>query len=179
MLLRPEQVQQGTLFSLVRFSDPEALEDLIKGQGGEVPFAAYRVGQELRIARVHVHSMRDTGFGFAYVSFADLTNQYYLGVALGAIEHPLVVLGGTQRVLYFNPAAKGVFTSLDIGVDASGHLQVVNLPAGWWDVGVHNRRERQVQVDDHRYRAVCVAGRIPGEREALTILMLHPIGAGV
>jgi len=179
MLLRPEQVQQGTLFNLVRFSDPEAVEDLIRGQGGELPFAVYRVGQELRIAHVRVHSMQHAGFGFAHVSFTDLTDEHCLGVALGAIEHALVVLSGTQRVLYFNPAAKAVFTSLDIGVDASGHLQVVNLPTGWWEVGVHNRRERQVQVNDHRYRAVCVAGRIPGERETLTILMLHSIGAGV
>jgi hypothetical protein len=178
MLLRPEQVQQGTLFELVRFSDPEAVEELIRGQGGELPFAVYHVGQELRIACVRVHSMQHSGFGFAYVSFTDLTDQHFLGTALRAIDIPMVVLSGAQRVMFFNSAAKRVFTNLDIGVDAPGHLQVVNLPTGWWEVGAHNRRERQVQVNDRHYRAICLASRIPGEREALTILTLQPIGSG-
>jgi hypothetical protein len=178
MLLRPEQVQNETLFSSVRFSDPEAIEELIRGSGGELPFAVYRVGQELRIARVRVYSMQHTGLGFAHVSFADVTGEHCLTVALSAVEHALVVVSGTQRVLYFNPAAKELFTNMDVGSEASGLLRVTNLPSGWWDLGPHSRREREVEVNNRRYRAVCVAGRIRGEREALTILSLHTAGTG-
>jgi hypothetical protein len=178
MILRPEQVQNGTLFDLVRFSDPEAVQDLIRERGGELPLAVYHIGDDTRIARLKVHEMQNAGSGLAYIGFSDLTDQHYLGATLAAVEHALVVLSSTQRVLYFNSAATNIFTTLDTGVDASTHLQVENLPNGWWDVGDHNRRERQVQVNAHHYRAVCSAGRIPGERASLTILMLYPIGAG-
>jgi hypothetical protein len=178
MVLRPEQLQHGTLFDLVRFSDPEAVENLIRERGGELPLAVHRVGDDLRITRLKVHVMQNAGSGLAYVSFVDFTDQHCTGVALAAVEHALVVLSASQRILYFNGPAKDIFPSLDTGADASTQLQVENLPAGWWDVGDHNRRERQVQVNAHCYRAVCSVGRIPGERSALTILMLYPKGAG-
>jgi hypothetical protein len=178
LLLQSEQIQQDSLFDLVKFSDPEAIVDLITGSGGELAFSTYRVGQELRIARVGVHLLMHEGVGFAYLSLHDLTDDHCLQLALNTVEQPLIVLSSARRILYFNTAAHGVFANLDRGADAQFQLQVSNLPSGWWELGAYSKRERQVQVDSHRYRALCLAGRIKGEKEALTILSFQPMGNG-
>lgn len=177
LLLSHEHVQEQDFFDVVRFSDPDAVKNLVTGNGGEVPFAVYRLGKELRIARTRVHPVRHKDLGLAYVSLEDLTDGYYLKAALNSVDHPLVILSSAQRVLYLNAAAGKIFENLDVGAEATSCLQVTNLPTGWWEMGLHSRREREVHVNSHRYRALCVASRIPGEKEALTILSLQLAGS--
>ena len=53
---------------LLVFSDPQAVRSLLSGSFGELPFCAYRIGAQTRIARVRFYRIRGNGEDYACVS---------------------------------------------------------------------------------------------------------------
>jgi len=172
MMLRPDDLLSKNLFTVVGFTYPEVIESLMTGSGGSVPLAAYRVGGELRVASVRVDPINHGGRRYAYVTLQDVSDSQYLQMALNALDTALLVIGAGE-VRYFNRAAKGMFEDLEPGMNAGTPLRRGSLPDGWWELNARSRQERVVEFDGERYAASCVAARILGERDALTVVSLQ------
>lgn len=173
LLLTPGELEGRGLLELVDFSQPEMVEGLLAAGAGEVPFVAYRVGSETRVARLRAAPIDFGEARYVHLSVDDLTDLYYLEAALDASADPLLVIGADSRLVYSNRAAHRLFEDLHFGADADGLLDPAGLARGWWAPGVRRRLERTVELDGRRYRAVSTAAPILGESRALTVLALH------
>jgi len=176
LFLKPDSLLSGNLFQIVEFAYPEVVEALIRGNGGDVPLAIYRVDGELRIAKVRVQPLHYAGHRFAYVNLQEISDLQYLQAALNAVDDALLVLGPERRVLYFNSAAQQLWGELQPGMDASVPLRKANLPEGWWELGMRTRQERRLTISGQRLAAHCIAAPILGERETLTVITTRRLG---
>ncbi len=176
LMLRPESLLNQNLFSLVEFTYPDVIEDLITGAGGEAPLAVYRVDGEMRVAKVRVVLMSLGGHRFAYVNIQDVSDLQNLQAALGAVDSALIVIGARRHVRYFNQAAQHMFSDLAAGIDAAIPLQQANLTEGWWELGSRTYQERRVEFNGDAYVASCVAVGILGETDAFTVLNIKNAG---
>lgn len=167
-------LRSGNLFDVVNFSYPEAVEGLINGGGGEVPFCVYRVGNETRIARVRAYSLMHEGIRCAYLSVEDFSETYYLRAALDAADYALLVIGAGDRILCFNKIAQGLFGEVAYGMEASRLLIRDGLLDGWWRPGPRGRHKHQLELSRRSYQATSVAVPLAGEEEQLIILALRP-----
>jgi PAS domain-containing protein len=131
MRLRPEEVQGRTLFALLDFSDPEAVRRLLSGASGELPFCAYRIGLEMRVARVRFYRIRGDGEDFACVSVLDQSELFQLSRALDGLDEALLVVRDGREIAYFNDAARRL-------------LAVAGQPLDRWT---------EVKGRDHKIRA--------------------------
>ncbi len=172
LLLKPGDLPDKNLFGLIEFSYPEIIQELIAGSGGEVPTAVYRVGGELRVARVLVHPIRQGRIRYACIRLDEITDFYYLKAAFDAVEEAVVLIGAERRILYCNRAALDLLPQVAIGVDAAPALRQPNLPESWWDLGLQRRFERQFELHGRAYRVYGTALRVPGEPDSLNVLRL-------
>jgi len=175
LFVDPKALLDRNLFDLVEFAYPEVIENLITGNGGEVPLAVYTVHGETRVAEVRVNSILYGGRRYAYVNIQDISDLHYLEAALNSLDDALLVLSPTPRILHCNQAAKDLLGDLQPGADAAAALAQANLPNGWWELGQRSRQERRFELNGRRIAATCVAARLPGEREAHTVLMMHSL----
>jgi len=176
LLLTQDSLLSRNLFGLVEFSYPEVIEQLIGGEGGDVPLAVYRVDGEARIAKVRVDLIRYGGTRYAYLTMQDISDVQCLHAALNVVGDALIVISVSQHVLYFNRAAKDLFSELQPGGDATVPLGRTNLPTGWWQLGMRSRQERIFELNSKRFVATCVAAPILGEKDPLTVLNIQLAG---
>jgi len=113
MLRRPEDLQGKSLFELLVFSDPQAVRSLLSGSFGELPFCAYRIGAQTRIARVRFYRIRGNGEDYACVSVLDQNELYQLSKELDKLEEALLVIRDGREIAYFNDAAGRLFSGLE------------------------------------------------------------------
>ena len=131
MLRRPEDLQGKSLFELLVFSDPQAVRSLLSGASGELPFCAYRIGAEMRIARLRFYRIRGDGEDYACVSVLDQNELFQLSKALDGLDEALLVIRDGREIAYFNGAARRL-------------LEVAGQPLGGWIEG---------KGRDHKIRA--------------------------
>lgn len=170
---RTESLADKNLFDLIHFSYPDVVEALIAGEGGELPMAVYRVGDETRMAKVRVHPIAHEGTRYACVSIEDISTWYYLDAASRAMGEALLAVDAGDRTLYFNHAAEELFGAMHVGMDAAATLRPGDPGNDWWRLGMRKQSERQVEFAGKRYRAACVVLDVPGERGRLTMIRLR------
>ena len=170
--LSRRELRGQTIFELVDFAYPEAVMDLL-ADGGEVPFTTCRADGETRVLRLVANSIRHGGEHFALLILEDQNELYALQAALGALAEPVMILSESDRLLYQNAAASGVFGRLEARQPVSEVLGRDELPAGWWR-SAGRRREQRLDVAGISYRAHLSPARMPGGGEDLTILTLRP-----
>jgi hypothetical protein len=166
-----------TLFELVHFSYPEAVEGLIAGGGGELPLVAVAVNHEKRFVRVRVSCIVHEHTTYACIALQDETDLQHLRLAVDALDEALIVVG-RGRILAFNASAARVVDRLAPGADAAGPLSAANLPFAWWSLGVRRHETFDVQLGQRTFQASCHATRVEGEADSLTVITLEPKGAG-
>jgi PAS domain-containing protein len=174
--LKAGSLLDADLFSIAEFTHPEVVQALIAGTGGEISVAVYRVDGEPRAARVRVDPVTYDNRRYVYVTIQDMTDLQTLLTAFNAVDNAMMVLNQNQRLLYCNHAAEQMWGELSPGADVSAQLRKANLPDGWWQLGMRGRQERRLELNGRQFIAQCVAAKIPGERDALTVLSIRSAG---
>jgi PAS domain-containing protein len=173
LLLDAETLAGSTFPEVVDFVDPELARRSL--QGGEVPYAAYRVGDEARIAHIVTWRIRHGAEDLTYVTLRDVQALHYLETALDAVDEKYLLLGKEGRLVYFNQAADVLFGELYVGVEAREGLGRASQPEDWWELGLRRTHERRVTVAGAHYVATLSAARVPGERDRLTVVRLRQL----
>lgn len=174
MLLHGESLRGRRLFDLVAFAEPDRIRELLRSGGGVVPFCAYTVGREARVARLSVDGVAHGGARYAQVGFEDLIELFYLQAAFDAVDEPLLVLGADERFRYANPAAQRLFGAIHFGMEARAALEPAPLEPGWWRDGAGG--EGRLSIGGRAFRATRLLARAAGEAEPLTIVRLQAEG---
>jgi len=170
--LAGEDLAGQELFDLLRFAEPGRVRGLLQAGDGDLPFCRYLVGREARVAHLNVYAFRYQGASYAWVSFRDRTDLFYLQAAFQAIDEPLLVIGSDDRLRYANRAAEEVFGELYFGMDASAALKGSGLPERWWSAGASPPSARRLGIGNAVYDVNGVVTRASDEAEALSILRL-------
>lgn len=173
MVLHGENLVGRDLFELIRFSEPGRVRNMIAGDGREMPFCAYRVGDEARVASLQVDPFQCRGESYACLRFVDRTGLYYLQTALQAVNEPLVVIGTDDRLCYANRAAERLFGELHFGLEAAAVFERAELPERWWDARRSGPQERPVVIGGTSYWVSAVATVAADKAEALSIVRLR------
>lgn len=173
MLLHGENLVGRDLFELIRFSEPDRVRSLIAEDGREMPFCAYWVGDEARVASLQVDPFQCRGESYACLRFVDRTDLYYLQTALQAVNEPLVVIGTDDRLCYANRAAEQLFGELHFGLEAAAVLERRELPERWWDARRSGPQERPVVIDGTSYWVSAVATVASDKAEAFSVVRLR------
>jgi PAS domain-containing protein len=174
LLLDPKTLAGSTFPEIVDFVHPELVRSCL--EGGEVPYAAYRVGEERRIAHVVAWRLRHGTEELTYVTLRDVQASHFLRTAIDAVDEPYVLLGREGRLVYFNAAATSLFGELYAGIEPREALGRDAQPEGWWDLGLRRDHERRVRVGGRSYVASLSAARVPGERDRMTVVRLRSAG---
>lgn len=165
--------QNKSLLELIDFSHPQVIAEALAAQSGEVARAGYRLAEANRVARVRIHPIEYAGTRYLYVSLDDVSDHYYLQLALDSLDEAFIVIDPSQRLLCFNPSAQQLFAALQVGLEAQIALDVDGLPAGWWRFGLRRKQKRVLRLGAQTYRVRCNKVRVPDVDSALTVLYLH------
>jgi PAS domain-containing protein len=144
MLLQPEG---RVLFEALRFSDPGAVRELLRGGGGTLPLCSYAIGAETRVARLEAQRVSHSGWSYTLLRIEDLTELSFLHTAVAEMAEPVLVLGADARLRYANRAAETLFGELFLGLDAATGLSRAGLPEAWWN----RDGPGQLEIDGARY----------------------------
>lgn len=174
--VEPQALPERDLFALIEFAYPEVVQELIAG-GGTAPLVTYRAGGETRIAQMQVHAFEHAGTRLAHVSIDDVSGTYALQAGFDALDEACIVIGTGRRLLHLNRAARALVGEASLGAEAAQALAEPGLADDWWELGPRSEQERQVMLRGVLHQARCIALRVPGERDALTLLVLRALAA--
>lgn len=118
MLVRPSGIIGKSIFQIVHFENPGRVQTAFQSSHGEIPFCAYRVESETRIANVTFHRTDHAGMEYLYVAWQELTDTYYLHAAFDALEEPLLVINSENHLQYANRTAGTLFGPTHFGMSA-------------------------------------------------------------
>jgi diguanylate cyclase (GGDEF)-like protein len=155
-----------SLFTLVEFSQPERIDQLVARGSGTAWYAVYYAGGIARMANVRCYTVEHEETSYAYLILEDVTEQHYLKAAFDAVPDAVLILSSQQKLLYANRTAEELFGELYFGAD------VAPLLGSWWR-GSERFEARRVELRDRPYDASGVPFRFAGEAETSTILTLH------
>jgi len=164
-----------SLTSLVQFSLPERIDQLLARGSGTALHTVYYAGGIGRVANVRCYTVEHEGGSYAYVVIEDVTEQHYLKAAFDAIPDAVLVIASDQRLLYGNRAAEQLFGDLYFGMQVEPLLARPALDRQWWLRRTTRFDEQRMVVGDQPYAATSVVFRFAGEAEASTILTLRNI----
>jgi hypothetical protein len=170
------EVAGSNLFEVIRFSYPEAVQELIAGFGGVAPLTMIRVGAELRVTDVRVRHVARRGRRFALVLITDTTDEFIRRVALDVADHAALMVDASGRVLGFNRQATALFPAARTGAAIAGVLSSAGLAPEWWQPQLTGKRRMLVQIPPRIFQATLSAVTLPGEDESLYVIAFLPVG---
>lgn len=147
-----------SFMSVVPFSQPERIEQILMRGSGTAFYMVYHVNGVGRTANVRCYSVDHDGGSYAYVVIEDVTEQHYLKAAFDAIEDAVLVISSDRRLLYANHPAEGLFEQLYFGMPMEDRFD-----------------QKRIEIKGQPYEASSVAFRFAGESEVSTILTLHNV----
>jgi diguanylate cyclase (GGDEF)-like protein len=118
MLVKPSAIIGKSIFQIVRFENPGRVQTAFQSSHGEIPFCAYRVESETRIANITFHRTDHAGMEYLYVAWQELTETYYLHAAFDALDEPLLVINSENHLQYSNRVASALFGPTHFGMSA-------------------------------------------------------------
>lgn len=163
------------LLEVVRFSFPEIVQELIRGQGGSARQVGLRAGDAMRLVEVHVQHLAHRGRRYAIVLIEDVTEQFAMRAALDASEYAALVVGAHDRVLAFNKPALALFAEARIGADACELLALPEAPSRWWEPGLTSRRKMLLRIVPRVFQVTSSAVALPGEDEHVYVITFQPV----
>jgi hypothetical protein len=171
-----DAIEGRDLFDAVRFSYPDVVQELIRGEDGVAPQAVIRVADEFRVAQVGVRHVAQLGHRFALVLVEDTTEAFCVRAALDTAEHAALVIDARGRVCAFNKPASWLFAGMSIGVDAVGLMPQAPSGGQWWDPGIAGRRKMHVEIAPWLYQVTASAVALPAEEERMYVVAFLPVG---
>lgn len=165
-----------SVFNAVRFSYPDIVRSLIRGDAGPARPCAIRLGDDLHIAKVSVCHLGYEGRALALLTIEDMTDAFCTRAALDKAEEAVLVIDSKARVITFNAPARALFPGADIGSEAArllNHPGKADVP--WWHPTLRGRRKRLVQMGDRIYQMTSSAVPLAGEDEDFYILAFLPL----
>jgi PAS domain-containing protein len=160
----------------IRFSYPEAVRSLIRGDAGPARPCTLRVGDDLHIANVSVRHLGYEGRALALLTVEDVTDAFCTRAALDKAEEAVLIVDSKTRVITFNKHARALFPDADVGIEAArllSHPGQSALP--WWDPGLRGRRKRLVEIDARIYQMTSSTVPLAGEEESFFVLGFVPV----
>jgi len=170
-----EPIAGRTLFDAVRFSYPDVVQALIRGDDGVAEQAVIRMADEFRVAQVRVRHVAQLGHRFALVLVEDTSEAFCVRAALDSAEYAALVIDARGRVCAFNKPASWLFAGMAIGMDAAGLLPQAASAGQWWDPGVAGRRKRHIEMAPWVYQVTSCAVALPAEEERLYAVAFLPV----
>lgn len=164
-----------SLTSLIEFSQPERIEQVLARGSGTAWYSVYHAGGVGRVANVRCNTVDHDGGSYAYVVIEDVTEQHYLKAAFDAIENAVLVIGGDGALLYANRPAEALFEQLYFGMPVDPLLVSPTLEPGWWHRPTQRFEQQRIELKGQPYEATSVAFRFAGESDTSTILTLRNI----
>ncbi|MEO8467016.1 MAG: hypothetical protein ABI640_16910 [Gammaproteobacteria bacterium] len=168
------------VFQTIRFSFPEAVRSLIRGDSGPARPCVIRVEDALHIANVSVRHLGYEGHALALLTIEDVTDAVCTRAALDRMEDAVLVIDSNGRVITFNKSTRLLFPTTEVGIEVA---PLLNLPAEsavpWWHPGLRGRRKRIVEIDGQIYQMTSANVPLAGEEEGFCVLAFLPVvGAG-
>ena len=168
------------VFKAIRFSYPEVVRSLIRGDAGPARPCAIRVGDDLRIAKVSVRHLTYEGHALALLTIEDVTDAFSTRAALDKAEEAVLIVDSKTRVITFNKPVRTLFPNADVGIEAArllNHPGESALP--WWHPGLRGRRKRLVEIDERIYQMTSSTVPLAGEEEGFYVLSFLPVAGAV
>lgn len=172
MLLRPSEIIGRGLLDLVGFDQAAKIREALQNPSGEIPFAVYRVRDDLRIANLTFHRTEHAGTAYIFVGFQEVTNLFYLHSALDTVEDAICVVGSDSRVHYSNRSANELFGDLYLGID----IAAIPAFAALLQEGPENEAEAETghrTIQGKPYDVRRLSASMPGDIGICTIVWLH------
>lgn len=131
MLLPSGGAGGRTLFDVVSFRDRPGVERLLARGSGELPFAAYSVGAESRVARLLAQRVGHAGREYVLVSLVDRDELFHVWRAFEAADEGLLLVAG-ETLVASNEAASRLLGDLHFGMDVGPLLASASAPSRFW-----------------------------------------------
>lgn len=163
------------LTSVVDFSQPERIEQVLARGSGTAWYTVYHSGGVGRVANVRCYTVAHDGGSYAFVVIEDVTEQHYLKAAFDAIANAVLVIGSDGNLLYANHPAEALFEQLYFGMPVDPLLVSPTLEPRWWQRPTQRFEQQRIELTGQPYEATSVAFRFAGESESSTILTLRNI----
>jgi diguanylate cyclase (GGDEF)-like protein len=172
MLVKPSGIVGKSIFQIVHFENPGRVQAAFQSSHGEIPFCAYRVETETRIANVSFHRTDHAGQEYLYVGWQELTETYYLHAAFDALEEPLLVINAENRLQYANRVAGALFGPTHFGMSAEAIPDLIGIIA---ECRTHTPTDNPVRrtVAGRPYTVQSLTATLPEDSGTCSILWFH------
>jgi PAS domain-containing protein len=165
----------ANLFDTVRFSYPDAVQELIMQGCGVIALSMIQVGNKLCATEVRVQPMAQKNRRFALVAIEDHTEAFTIRAALDATGQAALVIDSRGQLLEFNRPARILFADIAKYMDAALLLSLDRMPARWWEPGITGRRKMHLEIAPRVYEVTSSVSPLPGEEERLYIVTFLPV----
>ena len=164
------------VFEAIRFSHPEAVRSLIRGDAGPARPCALRVGDDLHIAKISVRHLGYERRALALLTIEDMTDSFSTRAALDKADEAVLIVDSKARVITFNKPIRTLFPHADVGVEAARLLTHPGESAvPWWHPGLRGRRKRLVDIGGRIFQMTSSSVPLAGEDEGFYVLAFLPI----
>jgi hypothetical protein len=164
------------VFNAIRFSYPDVVRSLIRGDAGPARPCAIRVGDDLHIAKVSVCHLGYEGRALALLTIEDMTDAFCTRAALDKAEEAVLIIDSKARVITFNAPIRTLFPGADVANEAArflNHPGKTDVP--WWHPRLRGRRKRLVEIGDRIYQMTTSTVPLAGEDEGFYVLAFLPV----
>jgi hypothetical protein len=170
------QVEGSDLYSVIRFSYPEVMQQLVGGFGGTAPLTMIHVGDEVRVTDVRVQHVSQRGRRFALLLITDATDTFIRRAALEAADHAALVVDARGRVLGFNHQIVSLFPDATTGADLRTLLERAGMPTDWFEPQIGGKRRTLVELAPRLFQVTITPVVLPGEEERIQVIAFLPTG---
>ncbi len=170
------QVEGNDLYSVIRFSYPEVMQQLVGGFGGTAPMTMIHVGNDVRVTDVRVQHVSQRGRRFALLLITDSTDAFIRRAALEAADHAALIVDARGCVLGFNHQVTSLFPDATAGIDVRTLLERAGLPTDWFEPQFGGKRRTLLELPPRLFQVTITPVVLPGEEERIQVIAFLPTG---
>jgi hypothetical protein len=170
------RVEGNDLYSVIRFSYPEVMQQLIGGFGGTAPLTMIHVGDEVRVTDVRVQHVSQRGRRFALLLITDATDAFIRRAALEAADHAALIADARGRVLGFNHQVTSLFPDATAGMEVRTLLERAGISADWFEPQIGGKRRTLLELPPRVFQVTVTPVVLPGEEERIQVIAFLPTG---
>jgi PAS domain-containing protein len=170
--------QDRSILETVRFSHPDAIQQLITGDGGTSRLTMVHMSGRLLATEVRVRHTSQQGRRLTLVTIQDKTEEFTLRAALDVVGQAALIIDAGGRIIEFNHPSLALFPGLQKDTDAATLLSVAGMQERWWEPGLSGRRKMHMEIAPRIYQVATSALPLPGEDEQLHVVTFLPVARG-
>jgi hypothetical protein len=170
------QVEGNDLYSVIRFSYPEVMQQLVGGFGGTAPLTMIHVGNDVRVTDVRVQHVSQRGRRFALLLITDATDAFIRRAALEAADNATLIVDARGFVLGFNHQVTSLFPDATAGVEVRTLLERAGLTTDWFQPQIGGKRRTLLEMPPRLFQVTITPVVLPGEEERIQVISFLPTG---